>query len=107
MDNMNFDVSGQSGEEGGRESRDGNGVSNQRPTAFEQRAGWNEPRPKELPRPTYWPVVFAMGVFLILWGFLTSFILSGVGVIILARAIAGWIGEVRYEHEQEKGEAYE
>ena len=53
--------------------------------------------PEIIPESTYWPVVLAFGTALFAWGFLTSLILSGVGVLFMGISIAGWIGEINIE----------
>lgn len=60
--------------------------------------GWTAPRPHTLPRPTYWPAVFALGSILLLWGFITTLAITGVGAVLFLGALAGWIGELRHEH---------
>ena len=64
------------------------------------REGWSRPLPEELPRPTYWPVVMALGITFLAWGLVTSVIVSAVGLVLFAMALAGWIGEIRHEHGQ-------
>ena len=61
------------------------------------REGWSVPQPETLPRPTYWPAVFALGAVLILWGFVTTLVISGVGGLLFLVALGGWIGEMRHE----------
>jgi hypothetical protein len=61
------------------------------------RPGWTVPRPETLPAPTYWPVVLALGTTMILWGLVSSWMLSGVGLLLFALALSGWIGDIRYE----------
>ncbi len=53
--------------------------------------------PEIIPESTYWPVVLAFGTTLLLWGFLTSLILSGVGVLFMGVSLAGWIVEINRE----------
>lgn len=60
--------------------------------------GWHEPRPKELPQPTYNPVILAMAITLLALGVVTSFWVSGVGLILFVLSLARWIGELRREH---------
>ena len=62
----------------------------------DSRSGWTEPRPETLPAPTYWPVVLALGTVMILWGLVSSWMLSGVGLLLFALALSGWIGDIRY-----------
>ena len=47
------------------------------------------------PRGTYAPAAAALGVMLLLWGFLTMWIMSVVGVGLLAWAIGDWVREIR------------
>jgi hypothetical protein len=61
------------------------------------RSGWTAPRPEILPAPTYWPVVLALGTTMILWGLVSSWMLSGVGLLLFVLALSGWIGDIRYE----------
>ncbi len=54
-------------------------------------------QPEELPKPTYWPFFMALGVVLIFWGILTSWIISGIGLILFGAALIGWIIEIYKE----------
>jgi len=58
---------------------------------------WPIPQPEHLPAPTYWPAVMAFGTTMLLWGVVTSWIISGVGLVLFALALVGWIGDIRYE----------
>jgi hypothetical protein len=60
--------------------------------------GWTRPTLDNLPRPTYWPATLAVGVVFALGGIVTSYLVSLVGVALVAIAIAGWVGELRHEH---------
>ena len=51
----------------------------------------------ELPQPSFWPMVLAFGVTLLFFGLVTSAIISFAGGVVIAWAIAGWIGEIRHE----------
>jgi hypothetical protein len=62
--------------------------------------GWNAPQPEHLPEPTYWPVVMALGVTLLLWGVATTWIMSVVGLAVLALSLIGWIGELLHENPE-------
>ncbi len=66
-------------------------------THVELRPGWHVPEHMELPEPTYWPAVLAFGIVLFAWGIVTSYIIIGVGLIVFAVAVAGWIGDLRHE----------
>lgn len=59
--------------------------------------GW-EPLPHEhLPRPNYFPAGLAMGTTFIFWGFITSWVISVVGVGLFVASLAGWIREILLE----------
>lgn len=51
-----------------------------------------------LPRPTYWPAALAFGITLLAWGFVTTFTISLVGLLVIFLALGGWIGELLHEH---------
>lgn len=63
--------------------------------------GWSRPKPKTLPRPTYWPVVMALGIIFIAWGVVTTWIIASVGAVLFVISLAGWIGEIRNEQREE------
>lgn len=54
-------------------------------------------KPEELPKPTYWPFFLAFGVVLLFWGILTSWIVSGIGLVMFCVALTGWILEIYKE----------
>jgi hypothetical protein len=60
------------------------------------REDWHRPRPDHIPRPTYWPVVMAVGITFLLWGVQTTWLISAVGLTLFVVALAGWIGELRH-----------
>ena len=60
---------------------------------------WSEPRPQNIPRPTYSPAVLALAIVCLLWGTVTTYLISLLGVILFVIGLAGWIGELRHEHE--------
>ncbi len=62
------------------------------------RPGWRHPDHSELPQPTYWPAVLALGITFLAWGIVTSLVISAVGLVLFALALAGWIGELRHGH---------
>ncbi len=55
-----------------------------------------------LPSPSFWPIVLAFGLALIAAGVVTTVIVSGVGIVVMLVAIAGWTMENRGA-EQGKG----
>ncbi|HEY3936386.1 MAG TPA: hypothetical protein VGL97_03100 [Bryobacteraceae bacterium] len=56
----------------------------------------------EMPAPTFWPMVFAFGIALLLAGMVTNFVVSIVGLIIAGRAAVGWWHDVipKESHEE-------
>lgn len=56
-------------------------------------------KPDNLPNPTYWPFVFALGLTLSFWGILTGWIICISGSILLFIALAGWIKEINHEEQ--------
>ncbi|MDQ2810246.1 MAG: hypothetical protein M3Z04_25500 [Chloroflexota bacterium] len=58
--------------------------------------GWNAAAPAQLPPPTYWPTVLALGVVLLVWGLVSSPIISAVGLGVFALGLTGWIGDLRH-----------
>ena len=67
------------------------------PTAPALRPGWRHPDHIGLPQPTYWPAVLALGITFLAWGIVTSLVISAVGLVLFALALAGWIGELRHD----------
>jgi hypothetical protein len=47
-----------------------------------------------MPAPTFWPMIFAFGVALLLAGLVTNWVVSVVGFVIFVRAAFGWWGNV-------------
>ncbi len=59
--------------------------------------GWSKPQGGHIPDPTYMPVVLALGVMCMLWGIVTTYLMSLVGLALFVVGISGWIGELRHE----------
>ena len=58
--------------------------------------------PAIIPDSTYWPFALAFGIAFLFLGFLTSLIVSAVGLVCMIIAIAGWISEMNNEKEEPK-----
>jgi hypothetical protein len=67
--------------------------------ASNERSGHDEsqtvagPSGMEMPRPTIWPMVLALGLMLLAAGLLTNLVFSGLGAVLSAVGLAGWIGQ--------------
>lgn len=59
--------------------------------------GWNILPPEELPRPTYWPVIMALAITLIIFGVVTTYLIIIIGLVLFVISLIGWIGDVRNE----------
>lgn len=53
--------------------------------------------PVDLPEPTYWPFFLAFGITFLLWGILTSWLISIIGLITLIIALGGWMSDLYHE----------
>ncbi len=62
----------------------------------EPQPDWNYPQPEKMPQPSYAPVGLAFGAVFLLWGVLTSYIVSIAGLIIFVASLAAWIGVLRH-----------
>jgi hypothetical protein len=56
---------------------------------------WTKPRPQTVPRPTYAPAVVALAIVCLLWGLLTTYLISLLGLALLAVGLTIWIGGYR------------
>jgi hypothetical protein len=59
---------------------------------------WIVPQGVHIPEPTYMPVFMAIGMVCLLWGIVTTPLISLVGAALFVISIVGWIGELRHEH---------
>ncbi len=63
-------------------------------------AEWTVLPPKKLPEPTVWPAMLALAITFLVWGLVTSLIITGIGLALFATAMAGWIRDIRHERKQ-------
>ena len=59
-------------------------------------------QPEELPKPTYWPFFLAIGIVLIFWGIIASWVITGIGFILFSAALTGWIVDIYKELPKNK-----
>ncbi len=62
--------------------------------------GWEALPDEKLPRPNYFPAGLAMGTTFFFWGFITSWVIIGVGAALFIASLAGWITEIRRERRE-------
>ena len=58
---------------------------------------WHRPKPEHVPRPTYCPVMMAVGIILMVWAPLASWMLLAAGVCVFVLAATYWINELRHD----------
>jgi hypothetical protein len=61
---------------------------------------WTMLPPTKLPEPTVWPAMLALAITFLVWGLVTSLIITGVGFALFAISMAGWIRDIRHERNQ-------
>jgi hypothetical protein len=71
-----------------------------KPAPLESPPDCNVAQPQKLPAPTIWPAALALGITFLVWGLVTSLVITGVGVLLFAIALAGWIRDIRHERNQ-------
>jgi hypothetical protein len=72
-------------------------MSDTPPPPSPERAGFIPLHPEALPRPTFWPATLAFSVTFLLWGIVSSPLITGVGGLLFLLSLAGWIGDIRHE----------
>ncbi|MGE5423991.1 MAG: hypothetical protein ACM3N9_01435 [Syntrophothermus sp.] len=60
--------------------------------------------PQKMPENTYWPFVAGFGMFFLLWGILTSWSVSVIGLLLMIIAFTGWIADVDHDYGEQGGE---
>ncbi len=63
---------------------------------------WTEAQPEYIPEPTFWPAFLGLGATLLVWGLITSDIITALGLVLFGGSLAGWIGDLRHEREQKQ-----
>jgi len=63
----------------------------------------NPPKPLNIAEPTYWPLVLAVGITTFAWGWVTSWLMTLLGLILVITSVVNWIGDMRHDrgYEQE------
>jgi hypothetical protein len=68
-----------------------------KPAPPESHPEWIVLPPQDPPEPGVWPAALALAITLLVWGLVTSLIITGVGLVLFAGAMAGWIRDIRHE----------
>lgn len=58
---------------------------------------WHKPLPERLPEPSYAPPLLAIGLMCLLWGAVTTWIVSAIGAVVAGLACVQWIAALRRE----------
>jgi hypothetical protein len=58
------------------------------------------PQPEQLPEPTACPMLFALGITMIAFGVVTSWIISATGLLVFIFAASMWVEELRNDQLQ-------
>jgi hypothetical protein len=61
--------------------------------------GWNLAPPEVIPKPSVYPAMLSLGAALLVWGLISSLILTAAGAVLFVYALVGWIGEIRHERK--------
>jgi hypothetical protein len=75
-------------------------TENSNPAPSESQSDWTVLPPKKLPEPTVWPAMLALAITFLVWGLVTSLIITGIGLALFAISMAGWIRDIRHERNQ-------
>lgn len=61
------------------------------------REGWHRPSPERVPLPTYSPPTVAVGIVAMLWGTVTTPVITVIGLLVFAVGLVSWVGGLRHE----------
>ncbi len=59
--------------------------------------GYSAPFPERLPNPTALPAIFAFAATLVVWGLISSLLVSLIGGIVLVYSLLQWVGEIWHD----------
>lgn len=63
----------------------------------EQQSDWSKPLPERLPEPSYAPALLAVGFMCLLWGAVTTWVVSAIGAVLAGVACVQWLAALRRE----------
>lgn len=61
------------------------------------RSDWSKPLPEIIPPPTYSPSFMAAGVVFLVWGFLTHWVVTLVGIGFILASLITWLKSIRQD----------
>ena len=61
---------------------------------------WTRLPVEHLPRPTFRPAGLALAITFVFWGLVSSWVILAVGAALFVAALAGWIADIRHEHQR-------
>ncbi len=65
--------------------------------AREVPAGWTAMPLEHLPPPTFWPAGLGLGITLLLWGLITSWVVLAAGAIVFVGSLVGWLVDMHHD----------
>jgi hypothetical protein len=71
-----------------------------KPASLEPSSEWTVLPSEPLPKPGVWPAMLALAITFLVWGLVTSIIITGVGGALFAAALTGWIRDIRHERNR-------
>lgn len=67
---------------------------------YDSNTDWEIARPEHPPGLTIWPAALSFAATLIIWGLISSLIMTIFGAVLFIISIAGWIKDIRHERGQ-------
>lgn len=58
---------------------------------------WTPLPVEHIPLPTFWPAGLGLGITLLFWGVISSWVVLGAGIVLFVGSIVGWIVDIRHE----------
>jgi len=63
---------------------------------------WVKPMPEETPEPTFWPISLAMSIIFILWGLISTWVITAVGIVLFSISVRGWARDLLNEQSSDQ-----
>jgi hypothetical protein len=60
---------------------------------------WGIARPEKPSAPTLYPAALSLAATLLVWGLISSLIVTAFGLVLFAVTLAGWIKDIRHERK--------